>query len=274
MAIAASDKVFAGPIPEIYDRLLVPLLFETYADDLGERVARLKPRTILEVAAGTGALTRAIAARLDGQTHIVASDLNQAMLDRAETRQIPDADIVWRQADALALPFKDQSFDVVACQFGVMFFPDRVQAYREALRVLRQGGHYLFNAWDRIAQNDFTQVVQEAVQAVFPDDPPRFMERTPHGYHDPERIRQDLAAAGFEAITIEPLSRTSKAASAQAVATAFCQGTPLRSEIEARSPDGGLDTATRAAAEALTRRFGNGPIEGRIKALVVSALRP
>jgi len=272
--MTTSDKVFAGPIPEIYDRLLVPLLFETYAADLAERVAGLKPQRILEVAAGTGALTRAMVSRLDGRVHITASDLNQAMLDRAAARQDAAVAIDWRQADALALPFREQSFDVVACQFGVMFFPDRIRAYREVFRVLSPGGHYLFNAWDRIAQNEFPHVVQEALQPVFPEDPPRFMERTPHGYHDPERIRLDLSAAGFEAITIEPLSRVSRGRSALDVATAFCQGTPLRSEIEARSPDDGLGMATRAAAEALTRRFGNGPIEGKIKAYVVSALRP
>lgn len=272
--MTTSDKLFVGPIPEIYDRLLVPLIFEAYAADLSERVAALEPRHVLEIAAGTGALTRAMASRLNGATRIVASDLNQAMLDRAAAQQGDEPTIVWQQADALALPFEDQSFDLVACQFGVMFFPDKVQGYREAHRVLRPGGHFLFNAWDQISANDFPHVVSEAVQSVFPGDPPRFMERTPHGYHDVETIRQDLAAAGFQAIMIEALDRVSRAHSAQEVATAFCQGTPLRGEIEARSPSDGLEVATRAAAEALTRRFGLGPIEGRIRAHVVSALRP
>lgn len=272
--MTTSDKLFTGPIPEIYDRLLVPLLFDVYAADLAERVAALKPRHVLEIAAGTGALTRAMAARLDGAARIVASDLNQAMLDRAMAQQGGDASIEWRQADALALPFEDGSFDLVACQFGVMFFPDKVQGYREAYRVLRPGGHFLFNAWDQISANDFPHVVSDAVQAAFPDNPPRFMERTPHGYHDTEVIREDLRAAGFQAIKIEALGRTSRAHSAQEVATAYCQGTPLRSEIESRSPLDGLDVATRAATEALTHRFGLGPIEGRIRAHVVSALRP
>lgn len=271
--MAATDKLFAGPIPEIYDRLLVPLIFEGYADDLAERIAALGPRDILEVAAGTGALTRAMVSRLDGAPRIVASDLNQAMLDRAVARQGGDVTIAWRQADALDLPFEDQSFDLVACQFGVMFFPNKVQGYSEAYRVLRPGGHFLFNAWDRISVNDFPQVVSDAVQAVFPDDPPRFMERTPHGYHDADAIRQDLTAAGFHAVAIETLGQKSRADSAQAVATAYCQGTPLRSEIEARSLSDGLEIATRAAAEALARRFGDGPIEGRIRAHIVSARR-
>lgn len=272
--MAETDKLFAGPIPEIYDRLLVPLQFEGYADDLAERVAALDPHHVLEIAAGTGALTRAMASRLDGTARIVASDLNQAMLDKAVGKQGGgEPRIVWQQADALALPFQDQSFDIVACQFGVMFFPSKAQGYAEAYRVLRPGGHFLFNAWDRISVNDFPQVVSDAVQAIFPDDPPRFMERTPHGYNDPEVIRQDLTAAGFHAVAIETLGRKSRADSARTVATAFCQGTPLRSEIEARAPSGGVDLATHAATEALARRFGAGPIEGRIRAHIVSARR-
>ena len=187
--MVATDKLFAGSIPEIYDRFLVPLIFEPYAVDLAGRVAALGPNDVLETAAGTGVLTRALAERLPPSTHIVATDLNQPMLDQAARRQ--QAGIVeWKQADALALPFGDRSFDVVACQFGVMFFPDKVQGYKEARRVLRPGGRFLFNVWDRIAENEFADVVTQALAEVFPDDPPRFMARTPHGHHDVERIRQ------------------------------------------------------------------------------------
>jgi ubiquinone/menaquinone biosynthesis C-methylase UbiE len=142
--MAATDKLFAGSIPEIYDRFLVPLIFEAYARDLAERVARVEPREVLETAAGTGVLTRAIAARLPAPARMVVTDLNQPMLDHAQ-RQSHDSRITWRQADALALPFEDQKFDVVACQFGAMFFPDKVQGYREARRVLKPGGHFFFN---------------------------------------------------------------------------------------------------------------------------------
>src|SRR6266571_146538 len=145
--MAATDKLFAGSIPEIYDRFLVPLIFESYAADLAERVAKLGPQNVLETAAGTGVLTRAIAARLPAHARIVATDLNQPMLDHAAARQPGDGRVSWRQADALALPFDDQAFDVVACQFGVMFFPDQVQGYREARRVLKRGGQFFFNVW-------------------------------------------------------------------------------------------------------------------------------
>ena len=151
-----------------------------------------------------------------------------------------------------------------------MFFPDKVQAYREARRVLKPGGRFLFSVWDRISENEFADVVTEALAALFPSDPPRFLARTPHGYHDPDLIRRDLAAAGFSDIAVEAVVHTSRAASPQDPAVAYCQGTPLRTEIEARGPPG-LDAATARAAEALARRFGTGAIEGRIAALVITA---
>jgi ubiquinone/menaquinone biosynthesis C-methylase UbiE len=265
-----SDELFAGSIPEIYDRFLVPLIFESYALDLAARLTRVEPQHVLELAAGTGVLTRAIASRLPAQGRIVATDLNQPMLDHAAARQLDDRRITWRQADALALPLEDGRFDVVACQFGAMFFPDKIQAYREARRVLKQGGHFFFNVWDRISENEFADVVTQALAVLFPKDPPRFMARTPHGYHDVDRIREELAAAGFAKMSIDALEDTSKAAAPIDPALAYCQGTPLRNEIEARNAFS-LDDATKAAAEALARRFGNGPIEGRIKAYVITA---
>ena len=264
------DKVFGGTIPQIYERLMVPLIFAPYARDLAARIAEVRPRRLLETAAGTGVMTRAIASRLPAHARIVATDLNRPMLDRATARQFPDGRIEWRQADALALPFEDQSFDVVACQFGAMFFPDRVKGYAEALRVLAPGGRLFFNVWDRIEDNEFADVVTQALAEVFPDDPPRFMARTPHGYHDPDLIRGDLQRAGFGDIAIEAVDHVSRAPSPREPAIAYCQGTPLRSEIEARGAPG-LEAATDKAEQALARRFGSGAIEGRIRALIISA---
>jgi ubiquinone/menaquinone biosynthesis C-methylase UbiE len=269
--MAATDKLFAGSIPEIYDRFLVPLIFESYARDLAARVAGVEPQDVLETAAGTGVLTRAIATRLPAQARIMATDLNQPMLDRASERQSHDGRIRWRQADALALPFEDQTFDVVACQFGVMFFPHKVQGYREARRVLKRGGHFFFNVWDRISENEFADVVTEALETLFPQDPPRFMARIPHGYHDVEMIRRELTAAGFMDISVETVDDTSSASSPRDPAIAYCQGTPLRNEIEARDA-ARLEDATKEAAQALASRFGSGPIEGRIRAHVIDAV--
>lgn len=267
----ATDKVFAGPVPQVYDRLLVPLIFRPYAEDLAARVMAARPSRILELAAGTGALTRAMAARLDGAS-IVATDLNQPMLDLAAARLPSDDRIVWRQADALALPFADESFDAAACQFGVMFFPDKPKGHGEVRRILRPGGRYLFNVWDTIARNDFAAVLLDALAEAFPADPPRFIERTPHGYHDIGTIELDVMAGGFARPTIERVDKRSRADSAIDVATGFCQGTPIRAEIEARgTPE--LAAVTEAVAKALERRFGTGPIEGGISAFVVSAER-
>jgi ubiquinone/menaquinone biosynthesis C-methylase UbiE len=269
--MAATDREFAGSIPEIYDRFLVPLIFETYAHDLAGRIIDARPRHILETAAGTGVLTRAIATRLPHAVRIMATDLNQPMLNLAAARQ-SDPRLTWRQADALALPVEDRSFDVVACQFGVMFFPDKVQGYREACRVLKPGGRFLFNVWDKISDNEFADVVTQALAEIFPQDPPRFLARTPHGYHQPDEIHAQLTAAGFDKISIDPMDATSRAPSPRHPAVAYCQGTPLRSEIEARDA-AGLEGATNKAAEALTNRFGSGTVEGRIRALVISAIR-
>lgn len=270
--MVATDKIFAGSIPEIYDRLLVPLIFEPYAVDLGNRLAKTAPQSVLEIAAGTGVLTRVIASRLPALARIVATDLNQPMLDQAAARQSGDERIAWRQADAQALPFEDQSFDVAACQFGVMFFPDKVLAFKEVRRVLRRGGHFFFNVWDRISENAFADIVTQALAEVFPDDPPRFMARTPHGYHDADQIREHLMAAGFTGISIDAVEHRSKASSPREAAIAFCQGTPLRNEIEARDASR-LEAATRRASEALARRFGAAAIDGPIKALVIAATR-
>jgi ubiquinone/menaquinone biosynthesis C-methylase UbiE len=269
--MAATDKLFAGSIPEIYDRYLVPLIFESYARDLADRLVKGEPREILETAAGSGVLTRAIASRLPGSARIVATDLNQPMLDHAMTRQSDDR-IEWRQADALALPFADESFDVIACQFGVMFFPDKVQGYKEARRVLKPGGRFFFNVWDRISENEFADVITQALAEVFPHDPPRFMARTPHGYHDVERIRRELNAGGFTDISVEAVENRSKASSPRDPAIAYCQGTPLRNEIEARDA-ALLEQATSHAADALAQRYGTGAVEGRIRAFVFSAIR-
>jgi len=272
MASSGGDKVFAGAIPKFYETYLVPLLFEPYAADLAKRLAPRSPRRVLEVAAGTGVLTRALAAGLHDDASIVATDLNQPMLDQAAaigTRR----PVEWRQADAMQLPFPDGGFDAVVCQFGVMFFPDKAKALAEARRVLRPGGVLIFSVWDRIEDNEFADDVTTALASLFPEDPPRFLARTPHGYHEPAGIERDLVGGGFatrpEIVTVTARSR---AKSPRDPAIAYCQGTPLRSEIEARAASR-LEEATDAAAEAIGRRFGVGNVDGKIQAHVVTVER-
>ena len=266
-----TDKVFAGSIPENYDRYMVPLIFEPFAADLAQRAASLSPSAVLETAAGTGVVTRALAPKLSSRASYTVTDLNQPMLDFAASRQAPDSRITWRQADALALPFERATFDLVCCQFGAMFFPDRSSGYREARRVLKPGGHFLFNVWDRIEENEFADEVTNALAEVFPNDPPRFLARTPHGYHDTALIRSELMSAGFSRVAIETKAEQSHASSPRIPAVAYCQGTVLRSEIEARDA-GKLDAATNFAESAIADRHGSGEVSAKIQAHVILAV--
>ena len=263
---------FLPDIAEVYERLLVPMIFAPYATDIAERVADLKPRRVLEVAAGTGVVTRAMSRRLDASVAITATDFSPAMLERA-TGVGTARPVDWQPADAMNLPFADASFDVVVCQFGAMFLPDKARAFAEARRVLRDGGMLLFSVWDRIEENEFADVVEAALAEVFPHDPPRFMRRVPHGYFDTYTITRDLANAGFtKQPVISTIAARSPAESAHVAATAYCHGTPLRTEIESRDALQ-LATATAAATVAVARRFGPGAIDGKIQAHVVSVAR-
>jgi SAM-dependent methyltransferase len=269
MSAPDTDKVFAGSIPKLYETHMVPLIFEPYAADLARRLASTPPARVLEIAAGTGVLTRNLASVLPESVSIVATDLNQSMLDQASAVGTKRP-VEWRQADAMQLPFGDGSFDAVVCQFGAMFFPDKAKAFSEARRVLRSGGVFLFNVWDRIEENEFADVVTTALESMFPVDPPRFMARVPHGYHDHSTIERDLEEGGFvSSPTFSTVAARSQATSARIPAIAYCQGTPLRNEIEARDA-ARLGEATDVAARAIARRFGPGTVDGKIQAHIVT----
>jgi SAM-dependent methyltransferase len=268
-----ADTSFAGSIPEVYERYLVPLLFQTFASDLVDRLESVAAGSLLEVAAGTGVVTREMAARLPVTVQITATDLNQPMLDHAAAIGTARP-VAWRQADVMDLAFDDDSFDAAVCQFGVMFFPDRPRAFAEILRVLRPGGTFMFNVWDRLEANEFIQTVSDALTTVFPDDPPLFAARVAHGYHDARIIRADLVAGGFVApATVEARDARSRAATCRIPAVGFCQGTPLRNAIEARDSTR-LEEATTAAATAIAHRFGSVDIEAKMRAYVITVVKP
>jgi SAM-dependent methyltransferase len=270
--MVTEDKVFAGSIPEFYDTYMVPLIFEVYAEDLAARAASVAPMSVLETAAGSGVVSRSLVKHLHPDAQYVVTDLNQPMLDHAARRQLPDKRIEWRQADALDLPFEDRSFDLVICQYGAMFFPDRTKGYAEARRVLIEGGSFIFSVWDKIENNEFADVITNAVATVFPDNPPQFLARTPHGYFEHDLIRADLSRAGFSDIHIVSKEEASRAPSAKQVAVAYCQGTPLRNEIEARDRNS-LQHVTDIATGALEARYGKGPVVGKICAHIVTAIK-
>ena len=264
----SGDARFLGTVPDVYERLMVPMIFEAAAVSLAGEVAVTHPRTVLETAAGTGALTRALLRACRDAT-ITATDLNPPMLERAAARTGQESRVTWQQADALDLPFDDHVFDAVACQFGVMFFPDRVRGHLEARRVLRPGGWYHFNVWDRIENNEVPAVIAAALAQAVPDHPVDFMARTPHGYFEEQLIRSDLERAGFEEVVLVAMDGTSRTTAAEA-AVAFCQGTPLRAEIEDH-PTLDVEEATRVAREALLAHYGTGPVEAPIRSFQVRA---
>lgn len=268
--MTTTDTLFAGSIPAIYDRFMVPMKFEPYATDIADRAKQFHPADILETAAGTGIVTKALH-RAVPDANIVATDLNPAMLDEASSR-LSSANVRFQAVDAQELPFPDQRFDLVICQFGVMFFPDKLAANREAFRVLRSGGRYLLLIWDSLDRNPAVKTVHEAVAAEFPEDPPKFYARIPFGYHDLELITADLMAAGFDDIEFETITHRSRLPSALDAATGMCQGSPLRSEIEARDHSA-LDRVTEAAAKALQKFEGPNGFDAPMSAHLVVATK-
>lgn len=263
--MTSSDSAFVGRIPEIYEELLVPLVFAEPAGHLAAAVLASDPHDILETAAGTGVLTRALVA--GGAASITATDLNEPMLVAAEAL-CPSERVSWQVADALSLPVPEASYDVVACQFGVMFFPDKVRGYAEARRVLRPGGSFHFNAWDRLEANPAWAVVSNALNAVV-RTPLGFLRRMPYSYYDAELIASHLEAAGYTDFEVRRMTGTS-VSDADHTARAICQGTPLRGEIEAH-PEIDVERATEVATAALREAYGDGGFEAPISWLQVSA---
>ncbi len=259
---------FTGSVPGNYQRLMVPLLFTPYAQELARRALEFRPTRIIETAAGTGAVTEALHRALP-EAEIIATDLNQPMLAVASER-IVSPKVAFVTADAEALPFDGSGFDLVVCQFGAMFFPDRVRAHAEARRLLKPGGHYLLAIWDRIERNDLCNVAQQVLIDLFPDDPPLFMREGPFGYQDPLRIEADLHEAGFETVEIETVELRSRAASASEAARALCFGTPMGVEVEERG-HASLERVFMALEKALQPFVGANGIDAAMAAHIVTA---
>jgi SAM-dependent methyltransferase len=259
---------YSGSVPAFYDRYRRPV-FELYATDLVSRLPKAGGLRVLELACGTGIVTRRLREALPESATLVATDLNEAMLAYAQAGVAVDG-IVWQQADAQALVFDDGSFDVVVCQFGFMFLPDKVRGFREARRVLGSGGLLLANVWHSLDANPAVDAVHASLARLFPDDPPRFLE-TPYGYHDPERIRADMSAAGWEDVQLEDVRLRSVAPSAADFAAGFTLGTPLAHELAARGSD--VDAVTRALTAALIPVGGDSPFEAPLAAIVITARR-
>jgi SAM-dependent methyltransferase len=265
------NEAFVGAVPENYDRYLGPLLFQGFAADLAGRLPVTSGTRVLEVACGTGLVTRPLLDRLGGGGSLVATDLNEAMIAHGRSRLPAAPNLEWRQADAQSLPFPDRAFDAVVCQFGVMFFPDKARAMRETFRVLAPGGVYLFNVWDAIARNPAPRITHETVAGFFPDDPPSFYT-VPFGFHEPEPIRALLREAGFTGIEMTHVDKTGTSASAEEAVTGLIDGNPIGAAIAARRAEA-LPEIRRAVAARMAAELGDRPLRAPLRALVVSARR-
>jgi SAM-dependent methyltransferase len=265
-ASVSSAGAYSGSVPAFYDRYRGPV-FESYAADLVSRLPQVDGLRVLELACGTGIVTRRLREALPESSTLVATDLNEAMIDYARAAVAVDG-IVWQQADAQELVFDDRSFDVVVCQFGFMHLPDKVRGFREVRRVLSSGGVLLANVWHSLDANPAVGVIHASLAELFPDDPPRFLE-TPYGYHDSERIRADMSAAGWEDVQLEDVCLRSLSPSAADFATGFTRGTPLAHELAARGSD--IDAVTRALTAALIPVGGEGLFESQLAATVITA---
>jgi ubiquinone/menaquinone biosynthesis C-methylase UbiE len=269
--MAEQHAAFTGSIPENYDRYLGPALFEPYASDIVERVNVREGASVLELACGTGIVTRRLRDRLPHSVRLIATDLNEAMMAYAARKFEPEEVIEWKQADATDLPFDDQSFDVVLCQFGLMFVPDKERAVRDAYRVLRPGGTFLFNVWDAIEQNDLAHIAHTTISTFFEHDPPNFYE-VPFCLHDPELLMSLLETAGFKDSQSSLIRLPSISPSALEAAKGLVEGNPVRAAIEERNPSA-VPKIVTAVAEAVASRCGDNPVRGRMQAFVFTAVR-
>ena len=269
--MSSTNAAFIGSIPENYDRYLGPVLFDPYAADLVARLNAPENASVLELACGTGIVTRRLRDRLGPAARLVATDLNEAMMGYASGKFGREEAVEWKQADATDLPFDDQSFDAVMCQFGIMFFPDKERALRETFRVLKPGGVFLFNVWDAIEQNDLPHIAHTIISKFFADNPPDFYQ-VPFSFNDPETIRSLLSAAGFRHIqlTLLPLAAISR--SAQESAKGLVHGNPVIAAIRERD-ESSVPEIEAAVAAAVAAQCGAAPVRGHMQALICTAVR-
>jgi ubiquinone/menaquinone biosynthesis C-methylase UbiE len=262
---------FAGSIPAAYDRYLGPVLFQPYAEDLAARLNVDANGSVLELACGTGILTRVLRDRLPATTRLVATDLNEPMFRNAAQKFRHDEAVEWQQADASSLPFDDESFDAVVCQFGIMFVPDKALSAREARRVLKPGGVFLFNVWDSMEHNDLGRIAHETITSFFEKDPPTFYQ-VPFGYHDQAEIKCVLEEAGFRGVRLDVVAKVGVASQPEDAAIGLVQGNPVAVAIVERD-SALLPVITDAVAGALRKRFGGATIRAPMRAIVVEARR-
>jgi ubiquinone/menaquinone biosynthesis C-methylase UbiE len=271
MEVAMTDQhaSFAGTIPEHYDKYLGPMIFEPYARDLAQRAAKVSGSSVLEIAAGTGVATRFLRDALPAATKVVATDLNEPMLQIAKTKFKSTEKIEFKPADAMSLPFPDQVFDVAICQFGVMFFPDKLASFREVARVLKPQGSYIFSVWDSLNHNPMMKSIHELTTRLYAENPPNFYQ-TPFGFYQIDPIKEMLLSTGFQEITFSVLKCSLSSPSAKDAATGLVKGNPISLQILERKTHSIEEVMSHVERE-LANKFGKAPVRSSMQAIVVQA---
>ncbi|WP_171122072.1 MULTISPECIES: class I SAM-dependent methyltransferase [unclassified Ruegeria] len=252
--MTTNSASFVGDIPTHYDKGLGPNIFVDYAALIAEKCCDEPASSVIELAAGTGIVSRFLRDKLPAEASLLVTDLNAPMLEVAKAKFSGDENIQFAVANAMELPFDGPEFDLMVCQFGVMFFPDKIASYREAARVLRPGGRYVFNVWSPMSENPFSQMAHELMQKVFPDDPPGFY-KVPFHYGDPATVLGDLSSAGWSNVTHETIKIQKKIQDLEVFSRSLVFGNPLIDEINERGGVDPEDVVKEFRAE-LENRFG------------------
>lgn len=270
----SATSTFSGSVPNTYHNFLGPLIFDAYARDIVARLAPLlkaKPDArILELACGTGIVTNLIAHALPSGASLLATDISEPMLNLARANFSGAPGVTFQTADACSLPWKDASFDIIVCQYGIMFFPDKVKAMKDARRVLAPGGTYLFNIWDSFEHNPIPRTAHETLTALFPANPIPFLAKFPFGYSDRVEIERVTRAGGFQNVRLETVGFPCTAPNASDAARAWIDGTPVSAGlVERGAPDS--TQIKRDVESALAARFGAAPCKSTMRAIVGTA---
>lgn len=268
--IAQQESIaFSGNIPANYDNYLGPLFFEPFALEVAARLGPLQPAALLEIACGTGRVTRHLPKNLPAGADIVATDINPEMLAYARKMMPEGNSIIWDIADAVSLPYRNESFDCILSQFGVMFYSDRPQAYSDALRTLKPGGTFVFTVWDALQFNPAARMADSTLAHFFPVDTPAFF-KIPFSYNEDHLIRYELALAGFKDIRVERLPLTGYSDTAENAAKGLLEGTPAHTAIVGRD-EALLPLIQAELARELTAAFGATNLRVPLQAVLVIA---
>jgi SAM-dependent methyltransferase len=263
---ATTPISWSGTFPQNYEDNL-KFIFGPYADDLANRVD-LPSGNILELACGTGQVTQRLAAKLNRDVNIWATDLSPDMMAVAQ-QKVNAQNISWAQVDMCAIPYSEAYFDVVVCQFGLMFAPDKLKALQEIYRVLNKGGRLIFNTWGLLANNKVFQIFNETLVNLMNFDLAG-AEQGPFSLQDEQAVRRLLSSAGFSDVRLASVSKTGESPTAAQAAKGFFQGSQLAASLKEKNPALG-DQIQAMAANEFMRQLADHPMRTPLQAWVFEA---